>query len=423
MRTWRLALAATCLLVASPAAVHAGGYDTPILYTARHMGMGGTAIGGVDDPSAIFHNPAGMAGVDGLGLLADISFLTGTLRSTGGYANTARATNESEPIVAPLFMLAGAYRLADDLHVGLAVYPVASGAAEYRTEFVGLPVIDKTRLVFFEVSPAASYVLPGGDVSLGLGYRVTYATLERLQGFEDDPNILNFEVTGLNYAGIRAGIQWRPSNAASLGIVYRHRIDVDLEADNGLAVANVRNARTTLTLPSKLGFGGRWDLGPLGFAADIELGFNSQNETSTISGDNADGVEVDGKPKREAVDNVFQWHDSITARLGIEYHVAPAWPVRVGYVFDGQVTNRAYPSAFGTPPAPSHSMTMGGGYEGDGWQVNLALARRTVSTTVAEDEIGQDPPCAFCAPAGEFELELYGVYVDYSIELGGDAAN
>ena len=28
-----------------PAAARAGGYDTPMLYSARHMGMGGTAIG------------------------------------------------------------------------------------------------------------------------------------------------------------------------------------------------------------------------------------------------------------------------------------------------------------------------------------------------------------------------------------------
>ena len=50
--------------------------------------------------------------------------------------------------------------------------------------------------------------------------------------------------------------------------------------------------------------------------------------------------------------------------------------------------------------------------------VNLAVARRSVATTVDEDEIGTDPGCGVCAPAGEFSLELYGAYVDYSIEFG-----
>ena len=51
----------------------AGGYDTPMLYTARHMGMGGAAQAYVDDPSAMFHNPAGLMGTDRLSITADFS--------------------------------------------------------------------------------------------------------------------------------------------------------------------------------------------------------------------------------------------------------------------------------------------------------------------------------------------------------------
>jgi len=425
MSSLRSALSAVCLLSLVPAVAQAGGYDTPIVYSARHIGMGGTAIGGVDDPSAVFHNPAGLSGVQGVGVLADISFLTGTLTSTGGFGNDTVGDglgedNESERIVAPLFMVAGAYHVVDGLRLGLAVYPVASGAAEYRTVYRDTDAIDKTRLVFFEASPALSYDLPG-DVSLGLGYRLTYATLERQQGDADDPQVFDFELTGMDFTGIRAGLQWRPSPEVAVGIVYRHRIDVELEADEARAVADVVDASTTLTLPSKLGFGGHYDLGELSFALDLELGFNSQNDVSVIEGDNSNSLVrgPDGGPKREAVDNVFDWRDSVTARVGVQYLVAPAWPVRAGYIFDGQVSSKAYPSAFGTPPAASHSVTLGGGYLGDGWQLNLALARRSVSTSVAEDDIGDDPACATCAPPGDdFSLELYGVYVDYSIDFG-----
>src|SRR5437868_4472495 len=82
---------ATKLLPASSAALAvalsagqalAAGFDTPILYSARHQGMGGTAIGAVDDPSAGFHNPAGLQGVHGLGLLGDFSLILGRVRST-----------------------------------------------------------------------------------------------------------------------------------------------------------------------------------------------------------------------------------------------------------------------------------------------------------------------------------------------------
>ena len=37
-------VATSVILAASASPALAAGYDTPILYTARHMGMGGTAI-------------------------------------------------------------------------------------------------------------------------------------------------------------------------------------------------------------------------------------------------------------------------------------------------------------------------------------------------------------------------------------------
>src|SRR5262245_39701024 len=97
---------ALALVLVAPA-VHAAGYDTPILYSARHQAMGGTAIGYVDDPSATFHNPAGLAGVRGLSLLGDLSLILGKVQST---PERVVPSIESEPVLAPFFLLAAAYR-------------------------------------------------------------------------------------------------------------------------------------------------------------------------------------------------------------------------------------------------------------------------------------------------------------------------
>ena len=56
----RLFVVAVLLGTSLPIA-QAGGYDTPMLYSARHMGVGGAAAGYVNDPSALYHNPAGLA--------------------------------------------------------------------------------------------------------------------------------------------------------------------------------------------------------------------------------------------------------------------------------------------------------------------------------------------------------------------------
>ncbi len=66
------AFIATITVMGPQAEAHAAGWDTPIIYTARQLGMGGTAIAGVRDPSASFHNPAGYQGIEGLEVLGNL---------------------------------------------------------------------------------------------------------------------------------------------------------------------------------------------------------------------------------------------------------------------------------------------------------------------------------------------------------------
>src|SRR5262245_63009293 len=93
----KLAPAAVALAVTLVAPLaRAAGYDTPILYTARHQGMGGTAIAYVDDPSATFHNPAGLAGVKGLAAIGDLSLILGKVRASPDDDNLSI---ESDPVL------------------------------------------------------------------------------------------------------------------------------------------------------------------------------------------------------------------------------------------------------------------------------------------------------------------------------------
>src|SRR5688572_6821013 len=116
-------VAGAVLLWAWAPEVHAGGYDTPMLYTARHLGMGGAAVGYVDDPSALFHNPAGLGHTGRLSLMGDFSLLVGTIH--GSPEDGPGENQESNTTVAPFFLVGGSVRILDWLSAGLAVYPVA----------------------------------------------------------------------------------------------------------------------------------------------------------------------------------------------------------------------------------------------------------------------------------------------------------
>jgi long-subunit fatty acid transport protein len=417
--------------VLPPALVRAGGYDTPMLYSARHMGMGGTAIGFVEDPSALFHNPAGLGQVRRFSVLGDFSLLLGGLRASPDTTPGTPRDIESEPTVAPMFLLGGAYRLTDWLVAGLGVYPIASAGATYEYDGIVGRTEDRTRLVFIEASPGLAVNLPG-RVRLGVGYRITYVNLQRFKGWKpEDRRGFDFDLSGFNWLGFRVGAQWQPVEGLQVGAVYRHKVTTTVKNDSGWAAAQYVDVSTEFLLPSKMGAGARYDLGDLGLALDLEYLFNGQNEGSPLSGTTVANEFSPAMPAE--VPNVFRWKNALTVRTGVEYRLLPPEPqaqsqeqsqaqsrakgrlaLRLGYVFDAETTNPDFPSAFGTPPGPTHIVTAGAGWNVGTWQVNVAYARRAGSGRANDPEPGA---CAFCGAAGNepYKLTIHGLYVDASL--------
>jgi long-subunit fatty acid transport protein len=407
------AAGAAAVVVVAPAAF-AAGYDTPILYTARHQGMGGTAIAYVDDPSATFHNPAGLSGIEGLSLLGDLSLILGEVQAS---PERKAASIDSEPVLAPFFLLAAGLRVHDWLTVGLGFFPVASGGAEFRYELSGNPFVDSTRLLFLETTPAVSLNVPKddwlpGDLALGIGYRLSYLTFEREKGLPSDPRVLNLPMNGWSFSGFRVGAQYHPLPELGFGAVFRNRIEVEAQADEiSVYTRTATNASLPFILPAKLGFGAELELVRVRVALDAEYAFQSQNDRVALEGT------LDGK--HASVANVFAWRNGLTLRSGLEYRLLDGprrYPLRIGYIVDSGVANEAYPTAFGTPPATTYTVSAGGGVDFGGvWQVNAAVTRRFGSTTIAPSELGTG--CAFCSYAGDYAITMTGFYLDVSVNL------
>ena len=390
----------------------AAGFDTPILYSARHQAMGGTAIAGVDDPSAAFHNPAGLQGVEGFAALGDFSLILGKVKAT---PSTGSGNIESNTVVAPFFLLGAGYRVHEWLTLGVGAFPVASGGAEYEYDIGSTPSIDTTEIVFFEATPLLSLNVPRdawlpGKLAFGAGYRMSLVMFDRQQGAVDDPQILDLALRGFDWTGFRVGVQYSPIEALKLGVVFRNKVTVTAKADSATVLAqDATDGELDFTLPAKLGFGARYDWKRFGVASDVEWAFQNQNKRSPLVGTIDD--------TRTEVPNVFDWQNGVTWRSGLEYRVGsgPVFPLRVGYIYDSPVTNRAYPSAFGTPPSATHTLTAGVGYVRDHWQVNLAATRRFGSTSIAEEDLGTG--CAFCSFEGDYKITMTGLYIDASVDL------
>jgi len=407
--------------LAAPRAARAGGYDTPMLYSARHMGMGGTAIGYVKDPSALFHNPAGLGHVERGEVLGDFSLLVGGIHGSPSAAASGRDI-DSQTTVAPFFLVGGAYRIHPLITLGVGVFPIASAGATYKYGTGNFQ--DSTELFFLETSPAIA-VNPLPNLRFGMGYRITYVHLSRYQGDPDSgstPNI-DFKMSGQNFTGLRAGVQWSPLSWLEFGVVYRNKVTTKVSNSHGIALlTDYTDISTRFTLPAKLGFGTRADFDrfhvPASLTVDFEYAFNSQN-----TGDPLEGTPAPGSGGATSVPNLFEWKNSQTYRVGAEYrilHDANAQldrvPLRVGYVYDSQTANATYPTAFGTPPGPTQVVTLGTGYNGGKWQANVAYAYRFGSGAVTNPD---NIACAFCSYAGkdDYSIHLHGMYLDASYKF------
>lgn len=427
------------LLLAAARPATAGGYDTPMLYSARHMGMGGTAVAYVNDPSALFHNPAGLGRIKRLSLLGDFSLLAGGITSS---PNPAALNTASEPVIAPFFLVGGGIRILKWLTAGLAVYPVASASGAYKYKnSTGTDYEDSTKLVFIEISPGVAANFDAINLRVGAGYRLTTVSLARKQ-IVGGNRAVDFDMSGWNFGGFRVGAQWDPiPKHLAIGFSYRHVTRTTVKADQvyvpsliggcglGTAECVAKNGEAEFTLPGRFIFGVRGDLANFGAAIDLEYALASQNERTTLAGTKVGTPACDPATAPDkcllALDNVFLWDNSLTLRVGGEYRIRlgekNAILPRLGFVYDARTSKKEYPTAFGTPPGPTYIFTVGGGFERGPFRANLAYAYRFGSATVTDQDLtasgASHQTCAFCSYAGDYKIHLNGIYVDFSYDF------
>lgn len=401
------------------------------------MGMGGTAIGYVDDPSSIFHNPAGMSGVKGGAVLANFSPIVAAIRSSPSdhavFAADGTKTKPGQSIwsetgFSPAFLIGSAYRILDRVVLGFSVYPVASSGGQYKyttnkaKEIV--EVTDFTKLVFLDFAPAVAVELMDG-LQIGATYRYTTVGFQRKRTNPDplgSPTNVDLDMKGSNARGFRVGFQWKAKDF-SLGGVYRAKTETPVTAATGtLENTPGKDISFAFILPAKFGFGFQYSgIAKLRLAADFEYTQQSDNDTTELKGTGLFGDPAAPAEVKVTIPNISKWNDNFTARVGAGYQLG-AVEARLGYILDGAASQPKYASAFGTPPTETHTATLGAGYKvSDALDIGVAMAYRTGSATItAADQTGNG--CPFCGKPGEYELQLFGAYLDVCWRFGGATA-
>ncbi|HEY6725585.1 MAG TPA: outer membrane protein transport protein [Polyangiaceae bacterium] len=367
--------------------------EPPAVSDARSAALGSTGVAYSDSAAAVYHNPAALSGVErGLVTLSVSPFFPKLRAPIGG------TEEDSDRGFFPMFLAGGAYRLTDELVLGVAAYPVLGFGGEYSNLSAlggeSLSVAAAT----FEASPAVSYAITD-RVSLGLGYRVTYMTQDVHQvtpamGPGGDPVLVASDVSlsGMNFLGVHAGVLAHVADGTRLGLTYRNKVTIDLEGEFESAGTEL-DASSEFAAPHTFKLGLAQELLDAQLMLAVDLKYALYAESSETTSTTIEGIGTTETP--------LDWNNSLAAGLGVEYRLANDGPrLRLGYGATQSATSEDYPQPFLAPPGFIHSVHAGAGVQLSALELDLGGFYMWSGSEV-------EPAADSGAEAGEYAINAY----------------
>jgi long-chain fatty acid transport protein len=383
-KAWFSGLVAGALVVPGPA--RGAGFG---LYEqgARALGSGGAFTARVDDASALFFNPAGLARIEHGNVVGGGSLLLVTREFAGNDPYPGRGVHETSPHHAffPIHAYWG-HRVSRELVVGFGVYNPFGLTTEWEQpeSYTGRFISTKASLTPFFFNPAVAVNLTP-QLRLGFGVTAVHSTLELRRNVAQpnplgDPGVLDLGTlvltgdNGLDF-GVNLGFQVDVTDRVTLGGNYRSRVTSDFDGDADftfegtgtaldpqlqLVFPGDQTASTSLTFPeifvaaAAVRLGMDWmveaDLGWTGWSAFDRLDIAFANPSINTS-------------------LIEQWEDVFFYRFGTEFGLGPDTRLRLGYYYDEtpQATGSVSPIL---PDNNRHGLSAGIGRTWGRWTVD-----------------------------------------------------
>lgn len=177
-----LVVVSSCALCSLWRSADAGGFYVPEI-GARAAGTGAATVADGADPSAIVHNPAGLAASEGVQIelstdlfLPRVTFFRRPQvdPNTNENLDYPRVENTNRVIAAPY--LGASYRVNERVAAGLAVYAPFGATLEFPEDGSQRQVVTHIGLRTIFVSPGVAVALPGG-FSVGATANVIFGDL------------------------------------------------------------------------------------------------------------------------------------------------------------------------------------------------------------------------------------------------------
>jgi long-chain fatty acid transport protein len=358
----------------------AGGFMIPH-QTARGLGLSNALTAGVNDPSAVYYNPAALGEVGGNNLLVNGSYIN-VINSVENDGRTARNQHDDH-FLASLF--ANYHIPGSDFTLGIGTYTPFGLATSYENDFTRFAA-ERTELKtifvthgvswhpskYFSIGGGLSFVHASGLFSRSLcfdfvidGCVTREGPLEGRMRLTDTTNAFTYNL----------GVLVKPSESLKLGFSYRAR--TDLKFDNadvkfgGLFSPAITNARVRpLPLPPVINAGVFWQIDPA-WGAEFVYEYTRWSEFARFKAKFSPAptflpfaVPLTGFSLPE------NWRNTSTLRLGSFFKINRSWEIRGGAtVEESPIPNKTLNPAI--PGADLLTLNGGVGYKWQSFSVDL----------------------------------------------------
>lgn len=434
------------------------------MYDARILAMGGQAVAFVDNPTALFHNPAGLDHIERFQFTGVVTNLLVTFDAP--FAGPG-SEQDSGINYAPLMFLGAAGRIHERLTIGAGLYiSTGFGGGFENVSQIGLggrcthdadgnrqsdatdlcldPPQDQTvRLGVFELAVPIGIRITD-DLRVGVSLRMPYARMEvdvwQEVSVVNNATVMNSsfftpatqDVSGFGIPGVLLGIQYEPVEGLMLGFAYRSKIYIDM---TGKTEVQLFDGAPTLSIPTST----RWYV-PHMFRFGVayrtladRLLMSAEFKIQMHATANEDLVFELDNPLAPDLEIPFDWDNVYLTSAGVEFYATENLPLRLGFSIGRGATPQYTTTPFSPPPGILYAFYGGLGWETEHVSVDLGFSWGGGAPAVigdnpgaGEGEVGslcvqtsRDAPVPIKAGCpGTYEIDSYFIGLSVTYRLG-----
>lgn len=420
-----LRIFALIFVTMTPSVTFPGGFMLPY-QTARGLALSNALTAGIDDPSAVFYNPAGLGEVTGNQLLINGTYIN----AQNSVENTGRKVRNKHENNFLATFFANYHIPGTDFTLGIGTYTPFGLATEYNSDaFTRFAAID-TELKTIYVTPALSWN-PSNYFSVGAGLSFVHASEVVSRALCFDPISGCTQPLGLegrvritdtaDAFAYNVGLLVKPTDNLKFGFSYRSRVDLrfdnaDAKFGGSFSTPTVKANVRPLPLPPVINAGLFWQITP-SWGAEFVYEYTRWSEVKSLSATFSPtpvflplGAPVSGFSSPQ------EWKNTSTLRLGSFYQFDDGWEIRGGVgLEETPIPNRTLSPAI--PGADLFTFNAGVGYKWHSVNVDLGYTAVFYKTRrITNSELEGITGIPFLGAPGKDKYQNFGNLV--SLTLG-----